>query len=276
MKFKKIIPFLAILVLGMSMVGCEEEEYFDVQPPSVYYSSTAVDAYINYPNLINYVNQNIVRASILVKATSYRKWGPFQTGSVSYYGTGAIIYHDAEEDYYLALTANHVIAPEPGYDLAYYSVLDYQDYELSNVVVVHSDPRYDLALLRIPSSYDDLFIMRLADQNPGYYARVFTLGNPNFQRNAFSTGTVTSYSGGNLEEPDSRVDFSVIHHTAYVNTGASGGMLFDTNMRLVGINYAIAWNEQTVFTHAFATPIERIWEFLEDTPYYEQLDASHR
>jgi len=280
MKMKPLLITLMAFTISLGVTGCEVQEEFYVSPPSLNYVRPATDNSIDYPDLINAVSLTIVRANVVIATKSYRKFGPFSFGSSEYYGTGVVIYHHYDEEvvsnsYYLALTANHVVAPEVGYDAVSYSAYDYQDYELANVEVVHRDPTYDLALVKIPSTYTDMYVMPIAELDPVRTQRIFTLGTPNFQKNAFTTGLITGFGDGNLEESDSQVDFPVLFHSAYVNSGASGGMLFNRNLELVGINYAISMTDDGDYDQSFAIPITRVHDFLEDTEYWSILETYH-
>lgn len=280
MKMKPLLLSLMAFTIALGLTGCEAEEEFYVAPPIASYINPVSDNAIDYPALINVVSLTVVRANVVISTTSYRRFGPLTFGSSTYYGTGVVIYHHYDEEivsnsYYLALTANHVVAPEEGYDDVRYSAYDYQDYELANVEVVHRDPTYDLALVKIPSTYTDMHVMPLAKTDPWNTQRIFTLGTPNYQKNAFTTGLITGTGDGNLEESDSRITFPVLFHNAYVNSGASGGMLFNRNLELVGINYAISWDDQGDYNRSFAVPITRVIDFLEDTDYWTTLQTYH-
>lgn len=270
MKNHRLIRFLLIITSILMLSACEPEEYTVVRPPSVDYAGTLYVPGRDYPDLINTVAIDIVRANIIVSTTSRKTLGSLVYDSVTFYGTGVIVYHDDELDYYLALTAYHVVAIEEGYTSATYTVYDYQDYELTGVELIYGDPEFDLALIKIPSDYDDMYVMPLAEGNPAVNSRIFTLGTPLMQRNSFTTGNVTQYADGNLELDSSQIAFDVIYHDAYVNSGASGGMLFNAALQLVGINYAITWNELNVFRDGLAVPVQKIRYFLESNEEFDE------
>ena len=67
----------------------------------------------------------------------------------------------------------------------------------------------------------------------------------------------------------SNVTFNVIVHSAYINSGSSGGALVDENLKLVGINFASASIESTSkYLYTYAIPASKAKEFINN---YEGL-----
>ena len=65
----------------------------------------------------------------------------------------------------------------------------------------------------------------------------------------------------------SKVEFELIWHTAYANHGSSGGALINVSLDLVGINFAVATNENGEYLYCVSVPSVKIAEFLTANGY---------
>ena len=95
---------------------------------------------------------------------------------------------------------------------------------------------------------------------------IFAMGEPNGLSNTVSMGYIL---GNKVFTPDSatlemsNVTFSVYINSAPIDSGSSGGALIDSNLRLVGINFASAVDQSTGdFKYTYTIPIERVREFI--------------
>ena len=162
-------------------------------------------------------------------------------------GSGVIFYlHDGA---YYALTAAHVVSTEnsqllvfttnnemkkddiPGLDNM--TLLSQEAYNsMYAAEVLYISTRDDLAVIRF-SADENLSVIEMADSNPQNGERMMCIGNPQNEWFAVSYGTITSdiETFGELTEHPS----NAMKHTAYMQTGSSGGAALNENMKLVGI-----------------------------------------
>jgi Do/DeqQ family serine protease len=122
--------------------------------------------------------------------------------------------------------------------------------------IVLTDPRTDLAVLRIDTKGERLTALRFADtSNAQVGDQVLAIGNP------FGVGqTVTGGIISALARTDVGItDYSFFIQTdASINPGNSGGALVDMNGDLVGVNTAIFSRSGTSAGVGFAIPAEMV------------------
>ncbi len=133
-----------------------------------------------------------------------------------------------------------------------------------------SDPaisaEYDLAILVFPYSGDSLCALSFADADVRIGDEVVSLGSPQNQSHAITFGEVLDFCtvnlvGGSAEE--SNVTFAVIHHSAAITSGSSGGPVLDADLMVVGVNYAGTKPEEgEIFGMGCAVPLSKVLEFL--------------
>jgi S1-C subfamily serine protease len=102
--------------------------------------------------------------------------------------------------------------------------------------VVGTDPRTDLAVIRLPAGTEApvLVMADLADGIPGVGTPVYALGNPmGFQ---FSVTSGVLSGAGRTYDVLTPVEF--LQHDAALNPGNSGGPLVDSQGRVLGVNTA--------------------------------------
>ena len=164
-------------------------------------------------------------------------------------GTGFVIDADG-----FILTNEHVI----GEALQLWVTLD--DQKVYPAIVVGSDPRADLAVLKIPAT--NLTPVRWAD--PGTVRRgewTIALGNPYglaaLGEMAMSVGVVsaTDRSLPKLASRENRLYTNLIQTTAQINPGNSGGPLFDLSGAVIGINTAVVLPQKQTNGIGFAMPV---------------------
>jgi putative serine protease PepD len=175
-------------------------------------------------------------------------------------GSGVIFYEYGA--YYYALTNNHVV----------YTTTTYQDLTLEDAYeekyefdIVAKDSQYDLSIIRFRKS-NELTVLNLAKYGLEKNELVFAMGEPNGLSNTVSMG----YSlGSKVFTPDeatiamSNVTFSVYMSSAPIDSGSSGGALIDSNLNLVGINFASAIDQETnQFKYSYTIPENRVREFI--------------
>lgn len=217
---------------------------------------------VNYADLTNIITTKIMKSNVTVYAKNIKKviFELIPVNSQTHTGSGIIFYESS--GYYYVLTNNHVTVEHEGFNDVEYTIEDYlgNKYEATEI---HMSASYDLAVLKFKKK-DNLNVIKLASSNPSLDAEVVSLGQPKGQTNAISYGEITTYVAGpalnNCEDYESKVRFDVIKHNAYMRPGSSGGALLDTELKLIGINYAS--NSSDDFKYGLSIPIEKINEYL--------------
>ena len=160
-------------------------------------------------------------------------------------GSGVIVRDDG-----IVVTNNHVV------DGATELMVVLGDRREFPAKVVLTDPRTDLAVLRIDAKGERLTALRFADTtNAQVGDQVLAIGNP------FGVGqTVTGGIISALARTDTGItDYSFFIQTdASINPGNSGGALVDMNGDLVGVNTAIFSRSGTSAGVGFAIPAEMV------------------
>jgi Do/DeqQ family serine protease len=160
-------------------------------------------------------------------------------------GSGVIVRDDG-----IVVTNNHVV--EGATEL----VVVLGDRREFPAKVVLTDPRTDLAVLRIDAKGERMTALKFADtSNAQVGDQVLAIGNP------FGVGqTVTGGIISALARTDVGItDYSFFIQTdASINPGNSGGALVDMNGDLVGVNTAIFSRSGTSAGVGFAIPAEMV------------------
>jgi serine protease Do len=127
-------------------------------------------------------------------------------------------------------------------------------------IVIGSDPRADLAILKIPASG-----MPVADlAKPGVVKRgqwTIALGNPYGMaaegEMAMSVGVVSAVDRSlpKLSSKEGRLYSNLIQTTAEINPGNSGGPLFNLAGEVIGINTAVILPQKQTNGIGFAIPV---------------------
>jgi S1-C subfamily serine protease len=115
------------------------------------------------------------------------------------------------------------------------------DHKVYPAIVVGSDPRQDIAILKIPAT--ELPTVHLSDGAPVHRGQwTIALGNPYGLavggNMSMSVGVIsaTSRSLPKLSGKEDRLYSDLIQTTAQINPGNSGGPLFDLHGDVIGIN----------------------------------------
>lgn len=165
-------------------------------------------------------------------------------------GSGVIVRDDG-----IVVTNNHVV------DGATELVVVLGDRREFPATVVLTDPRTDLAVLRIDAKGERMTALKFADtSNAQVGDQVLAIGNP------FGVGqTVTGGIISALARTDVGItDYSFFIQTdASINPGNSGGALVDMNGDLVGVNTAIFSRSGTSAGVGFAIPAEMVKRVVE-------------
>ncbi len=125
---------------------------------------------------------------------------------------------------------------------------------------------HDLAILVFPYNGDALRSLSLAESDVRLGDEVISLGSPQNQSHAITYGEVLDFCTVDLQNgtpEESNVTFAVIHHSAVITGGSSGGPLLGEDLTVVGVNYAgTKPAEGESFAKGCAVPLSKLLEFL--------------
>lgn len=156
-------------------------------------------------------------------------------------GTGFVISEDG-----FIITNNHVVE---GVDTI---EVNFLDGEKLAAKVIGSDPKTDIALIKVESK-NDLNPLPLGDSekvDPGDW--VVAIGNPFGLGHTVTAGIVSAKSRVINPDPDARRFDDFIQTDAAINPGNSGGPLINLFGEVIGINTAINPRANTI---GFAVPV---------------------
>ena len=212
--------------------------------------------------ITNKITTEVMHSVVKIYNKSYNSNFFGETSSTTSQGSGVIF--KQESGYFYILTNCHVAVIKNGYSKQSLVVEDYQGKQFAGELVFEPDPAYDLACIRFKPTTQatNAKVLALANSSAEVGDDVIALGAPNGQTNALSFGKFTGYDTATLsktEEYLSNVKFEVIKHTAYINNGSSGGPLINSNLKIVGINYAGVEDN----SYGLAIPLDKINEFLD-------------
>ncbi|HEX8912966.1 MAG TPA: trypsin-like peptidase domain-containing protein [Humisphaera sp.] len=126
-------------------------------------------------------------------------------------------------------------------------------------VVVATDPRSDLAVLKIPATH--LPALRFSDADVRRGMWTMAIGNPyglaGDGEMAVSVGVVSAVGRSlpKLSGKEDRLYSDLIQTTAQINPGNSGGPLFDLNGDVIGVNCAVILPVKQTNGIGFAIPV---------------------
>ena len=154
-------------------------------------------------------------------------------------GSGVIISPDG-----YIVTNNHVI--EGSHSLS----VTTNDNKTFEAIVIGTDPKTDIALLKIEADEDLEFVPFGDSDNAQIGEWVLAVGNP-FNLTSTVTAGIISAKSRDLSGQSFQ---SFIQTDAAVNPGNSGGALVNTSGQLVGINTAITSQTGSYIGYSFAVP----------------------
>lgn len=182
------------------------------------------------------------------------------SGSVQETGTGSGVIVSADGT---IVTNNHVVA---GLENGGRVMVRLADKRSFSAKILGADPRSDLAVIKIDAK--DLVPIELASSDSVQVGQwVLAVGNPLGFDNTVSVGVVSSLKR-NLPVGEDVGLVGAIQTDAAINPGNSGGALCDAQGRLIGINSAIATNNQGSIGIGFAIPIDRVKKITSDIIKY--------
>ena len=241
---KKLVTRLSVAVIAMilllsSLTGCLS---FDL--------ALRPTRTVSAEELVNNASLYSTRSVMMLNVTY--KTGMLDIGK-SYIGS-AVIFKN-ETVYYYTLTCAHCVDLGDGrinhtieaMD-AFGNVYDAQLYAI--------DAELDLACIcfRVSDTSIDLRAVDLAERVSDVGETVICIGSPHGQPHVVTIGEVLGYTETTL------TDFRVITHSALIGGGSSGGALLNSELELIGINFA--GNDDQEYSNGYAIPIDRVREFL--------------
>lgn len=169
--------------------------------------------------------------------------------------SGSAVVFSEDADYYYVVTNHHVIESDKR-SVEYEIHLPTSDSAHAAVLIAENE-NLDLAALRFEKTDGmELAVMDITSRlhskyNPGEL--VLTVGNPGELQNNVTYGEFIEMIG--LES----YDHHVIHHSASIHSGSSGGALVDVHGNFLGIN---TWGSDSSFEDSFAIPSYIVYMFL--------------
>jgi S1-C subfamily serine protease len=134
----------------------------------------------------------------------------------------------------------------------------FSDNTVSEAKVLGTDPSMDIAVLQaedVPEGIAPVALGRSADLEVG--DPLIAIGNPLGQDRTVTTGIVSALKR-TIEAPSTDPISNVIQTDAAINSGNSGGPLFDEQGRVVGINSQIQSRSGGSDGIGFAVPIDAV------------------
>jgi S1-C subfamily serine protease len=174
-------------------------------------------------------------------------------------GSGVIFKED--RFYYYCLTNAHVVETNPSHPITTYTVIDCYGTEHIGAVI-HSDSSYDLAVVKFHKGKEPLYVAEFSSADPLIGEDVIILGTPNGLINSVTYGDVVEYDTVEMSEGEDNIAFPVIWHDAPMWEGASGSVLLNTEMNIVGINFAVSTDDSDRFILGYAISVTKVMEYL--------------
>jgi len=191
-------------------------------------------------------------AAANITSIVYREDFFFQVYPQEGTGSGFVVKPDG-----LILTNNHVVTGS-----AQLTVTLAGDKKQYKARVLGTDPRNDLALVKIQADHQ-LPFLKLGDSDSLQVGqKVLAIGNPFGFGGTLTTGIVSSL-GRTLQPQEGHRLEDMIQTDAAINPGNSGGPLLDSHGSVIGINTAI-YGPQGNIGIGFAMPINRAKAMLDE------------
>ncbi len=216
--------------------------------------------------LTNQISTDTIKGVVKVYNKNYNTFLGKETDSSTAQGSG-FCFHIQDGRYYI-LTNCHVATKDASFGKQAFTIEDYQGNTYKGYLYKNPDTgisalaaEYDLACLYFEADSSNVKKLDILSENPAVGADVISLGAPEGQANTITFGRIDGYGKVTLSETspsNSNVTFDVLRHSAYANTGSSGGPLLNADLNVVGVNFAGSVSAE--FTAAI--PAEKIQEFL--------------
>jgi S1-C subfamily serine protease len=213
----------------------------------------------NYKQITNDIFTKYIEMNVAVITTH-------TNSEKSYDSQGSGVIYAMDDTYYYCLTNAHVVNENPDYPETTYKVFDCYGSEYRGTLL-NSDISCDLAVIRFVRGGEELCVASLAEKDPKRGEEVITISTSNGMYNAVTYGKIKKIEPVELNplegDAETNVTFPVIWHTAPMYSGGSGSVLLNTDMELVGINYATGTNKNGGFLYGFAVSVTHVRSYLE-------------
>ena len=220
--------------------------------------------------LINAITTDTIKACVNITTAEFNS-RLSTTPLRSSIGSGVIFKADkktADIYHYYVLTNYHVAELTDTYPYYKHTITDYQGNEytaltpswFNNTTFQKLCEEHDLSILEFETTAE-LKVIQLETKNPEINEMLISVGQPKGQQNAITIGIIEGYTEIAIED-DFEPDFEVIAHNAPIDRGNSGGAIFNTDLELVGINFAGSWNDDGTFARGYGIPIETVRKFI--------------
>ena len=209
-------------------------------------------------SLTNQISQDAIRGIFKIHNKNYNTFLGIETSSLTSQGSGFCFY--AKNNSCYILTNCHVAKANPSYDKHEITVEDYRG-QTYRAYLQSISPEYDLACLYFEADSSKIKVFQIATQNSKKGEQSISVGAPNGQSNTISYGETKQYVSITLRDTpasSSNVTFPVMEHTAYTDSGSSGGAVLNAELTVIGVHYAGSESAQL----GYAIPAEKIQEFL--------------
>ena len=224
--------------------------------------------------------QAVINRSLLSSVNIYTRFNHFS--SDYYAGSGVIVdINKSAGDAYIVTNAHVVLdvsatAKTPIEIIVYLYGNEFTDMELENVKLVSYSISYDIALLKVTGSN----ILKNSDARAAVFAesenvyvgeKVYTVGNPGGMGLSATTGIISKESEliavDFAEDTGAENVYRVMRTDAASNGGNSGGALYDSSGRIVGIvnaKDADPYNENIGYALC-GSYVKRLWKLMKDS-----------
>ena len=187
------------------------------------FPTNLASAELNVAKLYQKVIPTVV--TIYTTSNSYTEKGPMENQGL---GSGVLISGDCH-----ILTAAHVVDGSTQINVKTY------DGELRKATVLFSEKSADVALLKLDVPNSSLAHATLGDSDVMAVGQnVYAIGSPYGMENSFSSGIVSAFRNFNALY-DGTVNIEFLQTDAAINSGNSGGPLFNSNGEVIGIASSI-------------------------------------
>lgn len=269
-KIRKILIIFTLCLSALTLNGCQSSHNFDFEIPQFDdyqlnaitfndYSNSTIDT---FENIDSDSILNATQSNIYITNVSYNnEWWFSPTNNYS--GSG-VIFHETD-DYYYALTNAHVVEKHRDYSYNLIEILDYFDNKYSGFIYEGSlNTELDLAIVVFEKDDITLPVSEIVDWEISIGLGIIAIGNPLGERNIITTGSVIKYNKtrtiDRYGETKTNEFYSIIH-SAETNSGSSGGMLLNFDLKIVGINYAGNHDEDN--PEGFSIPSNMVVDYIQ-------------
>ena len=245
------------LVCVLAISGFTAGEFSGLSANSAAYAETEVSAPAQDPSPAVYVYQKNMNS--VVGITTYTQEWNRSTGNVEEtavsQGSGVVI---AEDGY--ILTNYHVIEGGDAFKILLASG------EEVEAMLAGSDSSMDLAVLKATDKEDELVPVTIGSSSELMVgSTVIAIGNPGGEvlANTVTQGIVSALERSSVYSTNTTRGVSYIQHDAAINSGNSGGGLFNYKGELIGIN-TLKYSGSSYSTVSFdglgfALPIDSVY-----------------